>query len=152
MNQSPDSAPVPAPPGGPYLQSAFFCEKALKEESGVFSYIRVVDRVTHTVTGPNAPQNMPAVTLPLTLVITVKSGRARGRQMVTIRRESPAGLREQPISMPVFLEGEDRGVGIVMETNLTYEEEGLYWFDVELDGRLVTRMPLRLLYHRVSVG
>jgi hypothetical protein len=39
-------------------------------------------------------------------------------------------------------------VNIGFNMNLQDVEEGLYWFDVHVGDRLVTRMPLRVLYQR----
>ena len=38
---------------GPYLSAALLCEKVLEEKDGVKSAIRIIDRVTRTVTGPS---------------------------------------------------------------------------------------------------
>jgi hypothetical protein len=41
--------------GGPYIGAAFLCEKILQEKDGVLSAIRIVDRITHSAVGPEAP-------------------------------------------------------------------------------------------------
>jgi hypothetical protein len=38
----------------------------------------------------------------------------------------------------------------MIAVNLQANEEGLYWFDVFLEGARVTRVPLRLIYQRVT--
>lgn len=54
-------------------------------------------------------------------------------------------------NIPVLFEGEERGVNIFLNLNFQpKEEEGLYWFDVLLEGTVVTRIPLRVLYQRLS--
>jgi len=45
---------------GSYLITAVFCEQVLQEASGVLSLIRIVDRMTITSSGPNAPAEMPS--------------------------------------------------------------------------------------------
>lgn len=137
---------------GPYLQMAFFCEKVLEEKDGVSSAIRIVDRITHTATGPEPPEKMPPVPIALTAVISFKSGRARGRHVLKIRPETPSANRLAELSLPLQFEGEDRGAQAVMQVRLQAEEEGLYWFDVFLDDVLVTRMPLRIVYQPMKVG
>lgn len=52
--------------------------------------------------------------------------------------------------LPVFFEGQDRGVNVVLNINFAAEEEGIYWFDVLLHEQLVTRIPLRILYQRIG--
>jgi hypothetical protein len=137
---------------GPYLQMAFFCEKVLEEKDGVSSAIRIVDRITHTATGPEPPGQMPPVPIALTAMISFKSGSARGRHILRVIPETPSGLRLAEISLPVQLEGDDRGMQATMNIRLQAEQEGLYWFDVFFDDVLVTRMPLRVVYQPMRLG
>jgi len=46
--------------------------------------------------------------------------------------------------------GEDRGVQLIARLQLDLREEGLYWIDVLLDGSLVTRVPFRVIYQRIT--
>ena len=67
---------------GPYVQIAAFCEKVLREGDGVLSLIRVVDVISHTERGADPPRDMPEMRYPLTLVITLKAGRTRDREVL----------------------------------------------------------------------
>jgi hypothetical protein len=131
---------------GPYVQTAVFCEQVLQEQDGVLSLIRIVDRITHSAVGPDIPEQMPQVPINLRAVITLKSGDSRGRHQVTIRPEAPSGQQLDPVTLPVLFEGEDRGVNLVVQLGLVVDQEGLYWFDVLLGNRILTRMPLRVVY------
>lgn len=149
-----EPAPLPAPPGGPYLQMAFFCERVLTESDGVVSLIRQIDRLTTTASGPGVPGEMPPTTFTTFLAISLKSGEARGRRELRLIREQPSGLRDtHPIfSLSLLFEGLDRGVGLYGPVTMTFEQEGLYWFDLFVDDSLMTRMPFRVIYQRVSGG
>lgn len=47
-----------------------------------------------------------------------------------------------------MFEGEERGVNLIL--NMKIEAmEGVYWFDVSVNERLLTRVPLGLMYQRV---
>ncbi|HEV8342868.1 MAG TPA: hypothetical protein VGR30_10915 [Candidatus Binatia bacterium] len=139
--------------GGPYLGIAVLCEKVLHDKDGVLSLIRVVDRLTVTASEiGKPPEQMPPVTVNLEAVIMFKSGTAKGNYTVTLRPVLPSGRLIQEISLPILLEGEDRGVNLVINVGLQAQEEGLYWFDVLLNGELITRMPLRLQYQRIALG
>jgi len=142
--------PIAAIPGGPYLQAAFFCEKILVEQDSVVSFIRQVDRLTTTASGPAVPASMPTTTFTTFLAIALKSGEARGTHDIKLVRERPSGIRDnQPVfSVRLLFEGEDRGVGLHGPANLTFEEEGLYWFDLYVDETLMTRMPFRVIYQQ----
>lgn len=138
---------------GPYVQVAAFCEKVLEEKDGVLSLIRVVDRITHTVAGPAAPSDMQPFPYQLMLVLTLKTGQARGGYDLKIVRELPSGVREESEapSLRMYFEGEgDRGQNLIFQMQLIFEQEGLYWFDVFLDEQLLTRLPLRVVYARIS--
>lgn len=138
---------------GPYVQVAAFCEKVLEEKDGVLSLIRVVDRITHTVAGPGAPAEMQPFPYQLMLALTLKTGQARGGYNLKIVRELPSGIREesQGPSFRIHFEGEgDRGQNLVLQLQLMFEQEGLHWFDVFLEEQLLTRLPLRVVYARIS--
>jgi hypothetical protein len=135
--------------GGPYLQAALICERVLQEQDGVVSAIRVIDRVyfvTDAEGRPLSPQH------PITLLITLKSGAARGSYSVRIEREKPSGERAPVLEAPIFLEGEDRGANLVVAAAFEPDQQGLYWFDVLFENDLVTRIPLRAIYQQIPTA
>jgi hypothetical protein len=131
---------------GPFMTAAMFCEHILEDKDGTLSAIRIVDRVTQTATGPGAPKDMPPMAIKLWMLITLRSGAARGRRTVSIRPESPSGQQSPAIELPVLFEGEDRGQNFRTQIGFVAEHEGLYWFDVLLEDDLLTRVPLRVVY------
>ena len=137
---------------GPYLKTAVFCEHVLREVDGVPSLIRIVDRITHTRTGPDAPVEMPPVSHNLRAFISLASGEMRGSSEIKIELEEPSGLRKPSMASSVLFEGEDKGVNLVLNMTTTFEYQGLYWFNVYLDDKLLTRMPLRVIYSRMTHG
>ncbi|MBI4311974.1 MAG: hypothetical protein HY681_09345 [Chloroflexi bacterium] len=134
--------------GGPYVQVAAFCDYVLEDKQGSLSLIRLIDTLTHTERGPNAPRDMPSVPYALKLVVSVKSGRARGRTEVKVVPELPSGENKEPLAVTVHLEGEDRGQNVIFNINMTFTLEGLYWFNVYCDDVLLTRVPFRAKYMR----
>lgn len=138
---------------GPYLKSAVFCETVLREADGVLSLIRLVDRLTISARGPSAPDTMPKTPYHITAVIMLISGEARGRHEIKIEREEPSGLKTKPPFLAtVQMEGEDRGANVILDMHLTFEMEGLYWFYIYFDDTLISKMPFRVMYARVSTG
>jgi hypothetical protein len=134
--------------GGPYVNLAAICERVLQEGDGSLSLIRVIDRFVVSSVGPDVPTTMPPQTLQLTIVVSLRPGQAVGRYNVTLRPETPSGQQLDAIDLPVNFEGgADRGVNLIVRTDFVAELEGLYWFDVLLDGStLLTRVPVRVLY------
>lgn len=131
---------------GPYLAVAVICERALQEQDGVISLIRVIDRITVGASGPDVPYDMPPVPINFTVVIALKSGSARGRHTLKLTPEDPSGLKLNTLEMPVHFEGEDRGANLIVQFGLTAEMEGLYWIDAYFADDLLTRIPLRVIY------
>lgn len=131
---------------GPYLALAAICEKVLSEADGVLSLIRVIDRVVVGASGADVPDELPPTPLAFTVVVALKSGSARGRHKLTLRPESPSGQQMSSLEVPIHFEGEDRGANVIINFNLTAEEEGLYWIDVLFEDKTLTRMPLRVIY------
>jgi hypothetical protein len=135
---------------GPYVQLAAFCDRVLTEQDGVNSLIRVVDRIYSMVQAEEG--SLPPPPHNLTAVIGLKSGMARGNVQLSLRPEAPSGLRLPEFSVSVLLEGEDRGINVLIPLAVPTDQEGLFWFDVLVDQQLMTRMPLRVVHRKVSLG
>ena len=134
---------------GPYIQIAGMCEQVIEDKTGALSLIRIIDTITHTVVLPDAPAEMPNVTYPMKMVVTLKSGRARGRHELKIIPELPSGETKHQLIRSIQLEGEERGCNNIINMLFTFTMEGLYWFSVYFDDSLLTRIPLRVTYNRI---
>jgi hypothetical protein len=117
------------------------------------SLIRIVDRITQTTTGVDVPDQMPPfVVQDLKLVISLKSGEARGRYAVKIRPEDPSGSQLPPFETPIQLSPGNQGVNIVSDLQFAVQLEGVYWFDVFFvpgggaEDWLLSRIPLEVHY------
>jgi hypothetical protein len=140
-----DSAIMSAMPvsGGPYLQAAAFCDKVLQEKDGVLSLIRLVDR--WNIVGQS--ETMLPTAIQTNIVLMFKSGMFRGPAQVAITPISPSGERTQSVKIPVFFEGDDdRGANLVLPMGFPLQEPGLYWFEVSVNGQIMTAMPLHVVY------
>ena len=146
--------------GGPHIQVAAFCEKAITEEgTGVLSLIGFVEKITQTAVGAGVPDEMPAFSLnSLTLAICLWADQARGRYSVKIRPENPSGQQMASMTMPIQLEGGPRGVNLITQMNFPIEHEGTYWFDILFspgsgeNDRLLSRVPLEVIYRPQPTG
>lgn len=134
--------------GGPYLTAAFFCDKILREQDGVLSAIRIVDR--WNVNG--LTEQMPPTVLQTNLVILLKSGIYRGQSQITVTPISPSNQRMQAVVFPLLFEGEDdRGAGILSPLAFPALETGVYWFEITLGGQaipptVITAIAMRVAY------
>lgn len=137
--------------GGPFLQMAVFCEKALQEKDGVMSAIRIVDRFTLTTPGEVSPEVMPTMNLGITLIIAFKSGDVKGKMELKVNPVSPSGQGMPGFVGPLLFEGGDHGSSIVIQYGLSAKEEGIYWFDIVLNNKFVTKIPLRIIYAKATI-
>jgi hypothetical protein len=51
----------------------------------------------------------------------------------------------------INLKGEDHRATFVSSVSMDITTEGVYWFEVALDKRVVTRIPLKIRYERSYV-
>jgi hypothetical protein len=132
---------------GPWLAMAVICESALQEGNGVLSIIRVMERIQ--AQGP-LPELQP-FNIKFTLVVVLRSGFYQGNAKVAVKPVTPSNESLPVIEGTILLEGADRGANVIMQAPaFPIKEEGLYWFDVEVNGVLMTRIPLRVMYQQVS--
>lgn len=128
---------------GPWIQAAAFCETVIEGKDGVLSLIRLIDVVTVQEPLPDAPDLHPVT--PMTMIITLKSGDFRGDAEVQIIAQRPDGSQEAAPVQTVALTGDERGANIRVDVLLGVQVPGLTWFDIRVNGRTLTRVPLRLV-------
>ncbi len=137
------------PSGGPYITAVFFCERVLREQDGVMSFIRAIDR--WTIQGP--AESMQPTVIPLTVVVMGKSGMHRGAGQITLTPTMPSGEVMPPIPMAVVFEGDnDRGFAATGTIAFPIKEAGAYWFRLALDGVPLTYTAIRIIYIRTLLG
>jgi len=136
---------------GPYVASAVLCDRVLTERSGAFSPINIVDRLTlNPPPGVVVPELLPP--LDVTIFVLLRSGGARGRHTLRLRAETPSGQKLPEITVPAHFEGDgDRGAAFIFRP-LPWRlgGEGLYWIDVLLGERMLTRIPFRVVLNSVG--
>jgi len=141
---------MPPDNGGPYVAAAFFCEKVMHEADNVMSAIRIFDRMqvnTRSMQpGMPPPEHMPPLMLPVTAFILVRSGKAKGRKKLGLTVEAPSGLKVQRPPNFIHLEGGTHSATVVAEILLEVQDEGVYWFEIAVDGDFLTKLPLEVRY------
>jgi hypothetical protein len=96
---------------------------------------------------PKPPGLLPEgakLRLPLTLLVCVKSGDFVGAATLSVKVRLASGGAGPKVSTPIKLDGGVHGVNVNIALALPYEKAGLHWVDVEIDGRVATRTPLRI--------
>ena len=153
----PQTAPVAADrsltENGPWLTSALICERVLIETDRVHSLIRLIDRTTVQTVGPEPPEEMPPFQRQLSLFVSFKTGGAPPPYSLKITRSTPAEpTAESDVIMDKNIELEAGRSGHNQTVNLTvvFSQPGVHWFNVYLQGALVTRMPIEVVYAYVK--
>lgn len=129
----------------PFLAAALFCEKVLEEKEGVSSLVRVLDVITVTMP-PNLilEKGKPKPVIPVLAFVAFKSGGAKGDCTLQIDMAPPSGKKERIAETTMTFLGEEQGVNVRAELFVPVAVEGLYWYEVRVDGVLFTSMPLRV--------
>lgn len=138
---------------GPHLTMAVLCRDVIEDKQGILSLIHIVNKVTATWHGPDAPEKMPPIRVPLYFVMTLKTGAAEGRHKVVVDLLSPTGGLT-PIHENEALELR-KGMGSaghnqVTRVSIAYGSEGIYWYRVFVDDVFVTQVPLEVEYLRTQ--
>lgn len=133
----------------PHLACALLCENVLQEGS-VATLVRVID--TWHVEG-NAPSLPPGV-VQAHLYVAFKSGRARGKYALRLVLNDPdGGQKELPLNEEakrLDFKGGDAGCAVNVISRLGVSRPGVYWIDVMIEGELVTRVPMKIVYRRTD--
>jgi hypothetical protein len=140
--------------GLPYVIAALFCERVIEGKDGVLSVIRITDKATIEfgttdeaalkilLEAQEAKKIAPA--LQITGLIGIKSGPLSGKFTLHVEGVKPSGKRARITSMPVELHGGDSGQNIILNLVIAVDEEGVYWFDILWEDRLLTKIPLTI--------
>lgn len=137
-------------PDLPLLKAALICENVIQRADGVLSLINIVDQRTITARGPDLPEEMPPHEWEFYLIVIFVAGVYVGKARVSISVQSPDGMRKPIHSAEHFFEGGGRGWNVITQMKFTFKTEGLYWFEVYVNDQAVTRVPMRILYSRVT--
>jgi hypothetical protein len=138
---------------GPHLAAAFFCDEIIADaRDHALCAIRIVDTF-RIVLPSSAPKDLPSETnrlpVPVSGLLSFKTGDSRGQHVVKLVSESPSG-KKQPIYEQSFTLGEEPtgGVNIRIHQTILVKRGGVFWLHVYLDGKRVTRMPFQILVSR----
>lgn len=125
---------------GPFLTTALIAEKILREPDKAITAVRIVDAVGISSEGIVKDSK---VGLNLWILVSFKAGGFKGDSILLITEEGPSG-QSKPVGLsPIKFDGnQSSGSTVMCQVALTWDRDGLYWFDVFLDNQFVTRIPL----------
>jgi len=132
---------------GPYVTAASFCEKVLQEKDGVITLVRMIDQINVQAQGPLVPNEMPPGNVQVTLAVMLKAGDALGAQRLQVSLHNPdSSTVNGPENSINFSAGKNGGANVIMPMLIEVKSAGLYWADIRINDRLISRIPLQINY------
>ena len=128
---------------GPFVASAFFCERLLVENDGVASAIRIVDTV-YAAPLPDKPGTSTPddarVRVDLTLHVALHPVEVPMKAKVRVVHLAPAGKTASPLEADAEF---GPGEGVTLNARLDMAlGPGRHAFEIFVGDRLVSRVPL----------
>src|SRR5690348_13251068 len=125
----------------PFVNVATACEKILVEKDNVFSVIRIVD-VFYI---PKEVADMPDGGVPISTLITVRSGDYRGEGELSLAVQTPDGVRnEAPEKWPMLFSDTNTAANIVFSFGIGIRHIGTSWVEVLWNGEILSKFPVTL--------
>lgn len=134
------------PRRGPFLTAALLCERVIEEKDGSLTAVRLVDQLT-IEPGPKQP-NVVTVVVPLnlSLLVSIREGEPRHAYEVSITLRDPTGnTRKLLPAGQMLVAGPVAGGNFVAHLVFLPQQEGMYFFEIDLDGKFVSRIPLNVV-------
>jgi hypothetical protein len=129
--------------GGPYVAAAVFCQTVMGDPEGRMTPTNIFDTLGVLVPSFVHPSKKEPIRLQLYAFVSFRSGDASGDHSFYIEVESPSGKRQKKEERKITLtEGAQGGFNISLKIDLAVVKGGLFWSDVFIDDKLMTRMPL----------
>jgi hypothetical protein len=125
---------------GPWVAAAFICRDLETDDGGAASYIGQIDKITTWGVGAAWPLSEDF----FWLVFGVHWGSSRGSYRLTITGRVPG---EKPqVFEPVDLPREAKALSCWyrMKIQMPIFAQGIVWFDLALNGRVVSRIPFQV--------
>jgi hypothetical protein len=138
---------------GPYLLAALLCQGTEATRSRVTALTGLFDTILVTDHGEDAPAEMQPFGRVFQLFVKFASGWWRGHSqlMVSVVRPTYEVVGSQVVDLS-FEGPEHETVQQAITLELLFTEEGTHWIELRLDGRPLTRIPLRIRYRREAGG
>jgi hypothetical protein len=130
---------APTASTGPYVGLAVFCTRIDRQADGSIDIIGVVESVN--LASPFSPP-LTNNSLMMTVVVSVRGGTLRGALPLAIRGHYPDGTPGTTLSQLVEFTDAQPTVTMALPIQIAIGDLGVYWFDITLNQRLLTRIAL----------
>lgn len=134
---------------GPFVAVAVLCQAVQRRDDGTMDVLGIVEGLMLDPLPPSDQDPLglrPVAVLPLRLLVSLRAGAARGTRRVDVVGHYPAGNAGPSTGMQVEFSDDRPAATLNVPVELEVHEPGTYRFDVLVDGRLITSVPLRVLF------
>jgi hypothetical protein len=142
--------------GGPYLAAALICERVLADQDGAMSAIRIVDQFTLTLdpaTPPELPSKEHPIPVTLSILLILKTGDSPGEHAIRLDMQYPSGKSETAFEQKIQFQPQPQsGANLRFNVTIRVHSSGLFWMDVFLDSKRITRMPFQITIQRADAA
>jgi len=130
---------------GPFLAAAFFCDKVLDEKDDVLSAIRIVNKITLTASSPEITLEINPAKINLMGLVSIRAGGVKGNHKIKVMSDSEILSEPSQIAVDISFDGNDDATNnVIITLGIEVKREGMIWFGVFFDDKLLTKMPLRI--------
>jgi len=132
---------------GPHLAASFFCETLVEDKrDGALCAIRIIDTITVQLPPSSSPEIPPEIPVRIAALLSFKSGDSPGEHTVRIVMHSPSGEKSRTVLEQIvpFTPQPQGGANLRLDNVIIVKTGGVFWMDIFLDGKRVTRMPLKI--------
>jgi hypothetical protein len=141
---------------GPFVAAAFFCENIIQDSSQMMSAIHILDSIRFNIpqqVAHNTPSKDSPIPVKLNMLLMFKTGGSPGKHPMKLVIERPDGKRKVIQRETIDLkDNPNGGVNIRTTVEMDVQSAGVYWVDVFIGSRLMTRMPLSIDTNTVTSG
>lgn len=135
--------------GGPFIAAAYLCTSVSEDTNGLVSTHQIVDEFRFANLPPEFPSKANPIEFSILAIIIIRRGDApSGKHLLRLVMETPTGKRQpmykQEIEMPAYPNG---AVNIKARMGLKLHTPGVFWIDVIVGTKRLTRMALNLVIH-----
>lgn len=135
----------------PHLRVGALCEKVIEDKENILSLICLIDRLVLTAQGIGVPEEMPPTVARLSAVMSWVGGLGNHEAKVRIHGGPEDTTIAETPTLPFLLDALDRVHNIIVNLTLELKQQGLYWVEFLLNGKVKSRIPLRIVYHRIEM-
>src|SRR5262245_57901152 len=132
------------------LRIAVICDRVLETEDGSFSIINIRDKLI-VLTRPDQDPEKRRIPVKLNGFLAFVYGDLTGEHDVRVMVRREGRRRRHFLTQRVNFKGGNKGVTIRLIIKFMLKREGLLWFDVFVDKRWYTGMPLNVVFEPIAM-